>query len=236
MDIAVCDDNKTILRELESQLLTLSMADNISVFSDLDAFWLSVDGGKRYDAVLMDIDWDEKAAGMDTAAELYKLCPETKIIYVTGHVEKFNQKVFLQRANMSGFLTKPVDIELLRANLQKAADDLTYQEQPALALQKQGATISVPLREIYFIESRRHTVNVHTAAEVITTYERLENIIRNMPSNFYQCHKSFIVNMNHISRIQSGEIYLKNGGRVPISRARHNETKEAYHNYIGRKL
>lgn len=236
MEIAVCDNDKMILREIERQLQTLSIADNVFIFSDLETFLLSVDGGKRYDAVLMDIEWNEKAAGMDTATELYKLCPDTKIIYVTGHVEQFNQQVFLQRANLSGFLTKPVDTDLLRANLQKVADDLPLQEQPALVLHKQGATVTVPLREVYFIESQRHIANVHTSGEIITAYERLEIIKRSLPNSFYQCHKSFIVNMSYISRIQSGDIYLKNGGRIPISRAKYTETREAYHAYIGRRF
>ena len=240
MLIAVCDDDELFLRDLESKLTSLSMADSISAFSSLDAFLLSVENGNRYDAVLMDIEWDDKAggggAGMDAASELLRLNPDTKIIYVTGHVKRFNQQVFLRRANLSGFLTKPVDIELLRANLQKVADDLLFQEQPMLVLHKQGAAISVPCREIFFIECQRHIVHVHTSGETVSTYERLKSIKSALPPNFYQCHKSYVVNMNHISSIKSGDVFLKDGRRVPVSRARYSETKEAYHNYRGSAL
>ena len=259
MLIAVCDDDELFLRDLENKLLSLAMADSICAFSSLDAFLLSVEGGSRYDAVLMDIEWGEKgvwavdgigsgdrgldggaqpscAAGMDAASELLRQSPGTKIIYVTGHVERFNQQVFLQRANLSGFLTKPVDIELLSANLRKVADDLPFQEQPSLVLRNQGATVSIPFREIVFVECQRHVVHVHTNGETISTYERLKSIMGALPPNFYQCHKSYIVNMSHISRIQSGDIFLKDGRLVPVSRARYNDTKEAYHTYVGRKF
>jgi len=56
MEIAVCDDNKEFLIGFESQLKTLFMVENVFAFSDLYTFLFSIDGGKRYDAVLMDIE------------------------------------------------------------------------------------------------------------------------------------------------------------------------------------
>jgi len=57
MEIAVCDDNQLFVDEIKAQLHSLEMANNISAFTDMNAFCLSVKGGKRYDAILMDIDW-----------------------------------------------------------------------------------------------------------------------------------------------------------------------------------
>jgi len=233
MEIAVCDDNKLFLAEIEEQLQTLSIVDNISAFNDLDTFLFSIDGGKRYDVVLMDIEWSNKAAGMDTATELYKLCPETKIIYVTGHVDMYSQQIFLNKANLSGYLTKPVNIELLLSNLQKVADAMPYHEQPALVLRSEGTIISIPMREIFYIQSQNHNIVVHTAGETVTVYERLGSIMRSLPGSFFKCHKSYIVNMNQIRRFQSGDILLKNGELVPVSRLKYRETKKAYFNFMG---
>jgi DNA-binding LytR/AlgR family response regulator len=236
MVIAVCDDNELFLKEIEEQLKTIPLVDSISTFSNLDAFMFSIDGGKRYDAVLMDIMWHENAEGMSAATELFKLCPDAKIIYVTGHVEQFSQQIFLHRAKLSGYLTKPVDIELLRANLQKVADGLHLADEPALTLRQQGGTISIPLREINYIESMGHTVRVHTDGETATAYEQLEDIMRLLPPGFCQCHKSYIVNMGRIRRFQSDGVLLKNGSHIPVSRARLIQAREAYHNYIGHKF
>jgi DNA-binding LytR/AlgR family response regulator len=171
---------------------------------------------------------------MNVAEELYKLCPETKIIYVTGYNDRFSQHVFLYRANLSGYLTKPVDMELLQANLKKVANTLPFQEQPVVVLRQNGAPVSVPLREIYFIETQGHTIQVHTAGETVTAYERLETILRSLPAGFYQCHKSYIVNMSQIRRFQINDILLKSGERVPVARARYSKTKEAYFRYMGK--
>jgi DNA-binding LytR/AlgR family response regulator len=233
MEIAVCDDNEVFLRGIEGQLYKLPMVNNVYAFSNLDTFLFSIDGGKRYDAVLMDIEWHDRVAGMDAAAALYRLCPEIKVIFVTGRVERYSQQIFLQRSNLSGYLTKPVDIELLRANLQKIADALPFEEQPSLVLRQQGAPVSIPFREIFFIESQGHTVQVNTAGETVTAYDRLENVLRSLSAGFYQCHKSYIVNMSQIRRFQSSDILLKNGRCVPVSRTKYNETKEAYFRFMG---
>ena len=233
MQIAVCDDNKMFLHEIREQLLSLSMADNISLFEEPGAFLLSVKNGQRYDAVLMDIDFKQDSTGMDGAEELYKLSPKTKIIYVTGNVE-YSQYIFFQRANLGGFLTKPVDIQLLQANLKKVFDSALYDDEPTLMLKQGSTAIHIPLREICFIESKGHTIETHTTTgEVIISYERLANIMRSLTAGFYQCHKSYIVNMRQIRRFESNAIILKNNKLIPVSRSKYRETKEAYFSFIG---
>jgi DNA-binding LytR/AlgR family response regulator len=113
---------------------------------------------------------------------------------------------------------------------------MPFLNEPSLLLERRGAPVSVPLREIYFIESRGHTVCVHTGGETIVAYERLENILRSLPAGFYLCHKSFIVNMGRIRRFEPGGILLKNGETVPVSRAKYAATKKAYFDFIGKSF
>ena len=236
MKIAVCDDNMLFLQDIKAELQALPMVDSVALFSDLTKFLFSIEEGQSYDAVLMDIEWDEKISGMDAASELFKLCPEIKIIYVTGHVEQFSQQIFLSRANLSGYLTKPVDTALLQENIQKVAETLHAQDQPVLMLKTKGALISIPMREIYFIQSQGHIACVHTADETIKAYEKLGKILQSLPADFYQCHKSFIVNMSKIRRFLSDEVLLKNGASVPVSRAKYTATKDAYFTYMGQRV
>jgi DNA-binding LytR/AlgR family response regulator len=234
MDIAICDDNRLFLAEMQKQLQTLPTVEHTFLFSDLNAFLFSVDSGKRYDAVLMDIDWDQDSNGMDVAEELYKLSPETKIIYVTGYSDRFSQRIFLYRANLSGYLTKPVDRELLQANLNKVAAALPFNAELSLMVRRQGTLIPIPFREIYCIESWKHTVTIYSNREAVISYERLAKIMESLPADFFQCHKSYIVNMRQIQRFQPDGILLKNGKLVPVSRSKYNATKQAYLSFIGK--
>ena len=236
MRIAVCDDNELHLLEMKDKLSTLPMVDNAFYFSDLSLFLSSIEDGHSYDAVLMDIDWEQDSTGIDAATEVYKRNPDIKVIYVTGHSERYAQRVFLQKSNLSGFIAKPVDDEILKANLQKVAEAVPLSEQPVLVVRQNSALISIPLREIYFIESWKHRITIHNAHEPVVSYERLEKIMASLPAGFYQCHKSYIVNMMHIQRFQADEIVLKNGLTVPVSRSKLAYTKKAYLSFIGKSF
>lgn len=255
MEIAICDDVKLNSQEIEAQINTLNVADNIYTFSDIGAFLSSINNGKRYDIVFMDIKWDSKkdeaqfcdsqqdanitepqdAVGIDIAAKLYRLCPQTKVVYVTGYVE-LSQYILFNKSNLCGFLTKPVDIKLLQAVLQKAASELSHEAQHFLELKQKGSIVYIPTRKILFVESKGHTVNVHTTDESITSYMRLEGVMQQLPAEFFRCHKSFIVNMRWVRRFLTNEILLKNDSKVPVSRARLAATKEAYFMFMGQNF
>lgn len=59
MRIAVCDDNVLFLKEIKIQLEKLDIVSQIFCYSSLKTFLFSVEDGQRYDAVLMDIEWQQ---------------------------------------------------------------------------------------------------------------------------------------------------------------------------------
>ena len=234
MQIAICDDNELHLMDMKNKLSSMPMVENAFYFSELPAFLSSIDEGFSYDAVLMDIDWKQGETGIDAAAEVYKRNPGIAIIYVTGHTDIYSQRIFLSKANLSGFISKPVDMEILESNLKKVAEALPFNEQPALVVRQHGTIISIPFNEIYYIESSKHTIIINSTEESIVSYERLKEVEKSFPAGFYQCHKSFIVNMRQIQRFKRDEILLKNGKRIPVSRSKFAETKAAYLSFIGK--
>ena len=233
MQIAICDDNHLFLERFRVQVGELGLARKIDCYSTLKQFIYSLDDGIQYDAVLMDIDWKQDETGMDAAEKLYQLSPQTKVIYITGYNDRFSQQIFLYKANLSGYLVKPIDTGLLQANLTKVKKTLEDQEEPLLTLSSHGKPLSLPCRDILYLESLGHTVNIYTQEETITVYQRLEKILPMLPGGFIQCHKSFVVNMRQIRRFQPPDILLKNGVLIPVSRKRYAETKEAYFRFMG---
>lgn len=201
MRLALCDDNREFLAQMEQYLRTLPQVESTAAFSTLDSFLLSVENGAQYDAVLLDINWNQPLNGMDAAEQLLTLSPRTQIIYITGYGERFVQQIFLQKSNLSGYLTKPIDPELLHANLDKAAK-AGRSAPPSLTILSQGKPISLPADEILYLESRGHTVQIHTADEIIPVYQRLDEIAGRLPDSFCRCHKSYLVNLRQIRRIQ----------------------------------
>lgn len=233
MLIAVCDDNEGALAELERQLRQAAQVESVSCFTSLEAFLCCVEEGRRYDAVLLDIDWAGRDAGLDAAERLAELCPRTRIVFVTGYNDRFSQQIFLRGATPSGYLVKPVDQTLLEACLEKLAAELLLEEEPALVVRSRGGVLSIPAREILYLEGRGHNVLIHTVREDVAIYERLDGICDALPPGFCRCHKSFVVNMAHIRRFQQPDILLMSGAAVPVSRARYARAREDYFRFMG---
>lgn len=234
MRIAICDDDHVFLERFHRQVEDLNLARKIDCFSGLDTFLDSLESDAQYDAVLMDIDWKQDTTGMDVAEILRQQSHRTKIIYVTGYNDRFSQRIFLQRSNLSGYLVKPVDTALLRANLQKVRDAALEQDPPVLTLSVSGKPVSIPCREIVYLESLGHTVDIHTRADVVTVYEKLDQLAPRLPDGFLRCHKSYLVNMRRIRRFQAQDVLLDTGAAIPMSRSRSAEARAAYFRYMGK--
>lgn len=234
MQIAICDDDSLFLEHFCTQVEGLELARRVDSFSALGAFLAALEDGVRYDAVLMDIDWKQDENGMDIAQRLNERAPQTKIIYVTGYNDRFSQRIFLQKANLSGYLVKPVDSALLRANLEKVAEAAKEREEPVLTVSVSGKPVALAHREIVYLESLGHTVNIHTCAEVVVVYEKLDKLAMRLPEGFLRCHKSFLVNMRWVRRFQERDVLLDGGVAIPMSRSRSAESKAQYFRYMGK--
>lgn len=60
--------------------------------------------------------------------------------------------------------------------------------------------------------------------------------LEQLPEYFIQCHKSYIVNMNEISRLERNGICLEQDIVVPVSKSRYGETKKQYFRFMGQPV
>lgn len=233
MRLAICDDDLMFLEGFRAQVETLGLTRRIDCFSRPEELLDSLEDDTGYDAVFMDIDWKRDITGIDLAEWLNERSPQTKVIFVTGYNDRFSQRIFLQKSNLSGYLVKPVDSVLLRANLEKVAAAVKEHE-PLLTVTVGGRPRSIPLEKIVYLESLGHTVGIHTGEEVITVYERLDKLASRLSEGFLRCHKSFLVNMRRVRRFTEQNVLLDTGASVPMSRSRSAEAKSAYFRYMGK--
>ena len=236
MRVAICDDESIALEMFHEQLKEIREITQIRTYLASADFLLSVENGERFDLVFMDIDWKEEKTGIDFAADLLKLSPLTQIIYVTGYNDRFSQQIFLKNANLCGFLVKPVNMDTLLQLLEKAKEKMVLQEEEKLVVKGSGIIHAIPYQEISYFESAGRKLVIFTLDGKIEIYEKLDDLRKRLPEGFLQCHKSFLVNMNHIRRIDKNHILLKSGTEIPISRAKYAETRERYFRYMGETL
>ena len=88
--------------------------------------------------------------------------------------------------------------------------------------------------DIIFIESVGEYVRLHlTNAPAITTLFRLKNMETALPSDrFMRVHRSYIVNLNHVSGYSRSRVMLDNGEYVPVSV----NYRDAFREFVSRRM
>jgi len=241
MHIAVCDDTADVLQYIYAQVKGISFIDSVTPYNDFKDLITAVRTGKKYNVVLMDIDWGCAENGIDFASELFVLSPDIRIIFITGYPEKYSQQIFLGKVNLCGFLTKPINQEMLEKILSKALDEsiVTVNKkinEKNLTVSFNGTITSFKPDDIFYVESKGRKAIIHSAGSDYICYEQLGALKSRLPGYFEFSHKSFLINMNYIKRIERDKLYLINEISLPISKGKLNDLKREYFSYIDNYL
>jgi DNA-binding LytR/AlgR family response regulator len=237
MKIAICDDQQNALEHTMTKIRAGCPHNKIMTFHRISNLFQEIKNGMKFDLVLMDIEWDgEKKDGIDFATELYNLSPKTKIIFITGYPQRYSQHVFLKNTNLRGFMAKPIDTDILLKNMEKIKNEIILEESRKLILKFNGIITLVDPDDILYIESRGHTATVHTTDNRHFCYEKLNDLAKRLPEQFALTHKSFLVNMDKIRRIERGLVLLEKDNDIPISKSRYNELRDKYFRYIASNI
>lgn len=77
----------------------------------------------------------------------------------------------------------------------------------------------VRLQDILYIEGLKNYVQFNCKNEKITTLQNMKTLENELPSTtFFRIHRSFIINIDHVSKIDGNVVYLKEE-RIPIGQS-----------------
>ena len=231
MHIAVCDDEKNCLDDMEQLLKSYPGISRTEYYQKLEDLSAALKSGITYDLILMDIEWNQSTEnGIQFAAQYNLLSPQTQFIFVTAYNDKFSQKIFWETINLCGYLVKPVQKENLEKLLDKVRDKIFSSE--ALMVQHGGTTEKIPSSQIRYLESKAHQIVIHTLSGEVTIYEKLDVYEKRLHKDFVRIHKSFLVNMRYIRRIEMKEVTMQDGTVLPVSKARYSASRDKYFRFM----
>ena len=234
MRLAICDDDRQFLKEMEQRLMKYPFIEQVTQYARPEDLFQELEEKGRFDAVLMDIDLGEGHSGIEYARRLYREAPHLPVIYVTGYNDRYAQHILLEETNLVGYLNKPVEESLLLRYLNKVLDAQTAAVK--LAFHQQGSLLSLAADRIVYLESSNHVTVIHTLEASYTVYEKLDDIVRRLPEGFVRCHKSYAANMRYIRRLETGKLLLDNGTFVRVSSSLGAATKDAVFRYLSRQV
>lgn len=234
MKIALCDDEKDFLADFSQRIKALPYVTMVDCFFSFNGL---VDElcNEEYDVIMMDLEWHKKQDGMDIAAELWKRRSPARIVYVTGYIDKFVENTFIKKANVAGFLVKPISDEKLKRCLDSLLTE-SDEERDCINIHIQGKTILIKKKEILYMESRDHYVDIFMENEQYRTWGRLGDYEKKLADVCLRCHKGYLINMEYIRAISAVEIDLKNGRKLPIGRKYMQSVKTQFADYLLKKI
>lgn len=234
INIAICDDTieelKTINSYVEENFKEIGLSFKISLFNEGQDLIEHMNLSKElYDIIFLDI-YMKFSNGIDIAKKVREFDKECKIVFITSSKE---HAVDSYDVGALYYILKPVNREKLDSVIRMAVENLNKENKQVIIKNKKG-TYRISYKDILYAESNARVVNIHLkSGDIISFYSKLEEFIQSLhDERFLKCHKSFVVNMDYILKIENRSIFIINNITIPISSTNTSKIKEMYFNYI----
>ncbi|WP_318011125.1 LytTR family DNA-binding domain-containing protein [Clostridium sp. FP2] len=221
MNVLIVEDNKIQRKSLKKTIQQIDKDINIYESEDKDEA-LEITNDNNIDIFYIDITL-KNSSGLDFAMELRQI-PRYEfsfIIFLTTHVEYITQA--FKQVHCYDYILKPYDIADV-VNMTKrftlygnSVKDTPKDKSYVVFEIRKGIYVKIYVDEIIFIEVQLRIRMIHTVNGVYKVNNlALKNILKLINcDNIIQCHKSFAVNINNISKVESidsklSEIYFEN--------------------------
>ena len=165
----------------------------------------------RPEVVLMDVEMPE-LTGIECARAIQDRDPRTVIVFATAH-EEYMKSAFEVYA--FDYLVKPFRTERVLETLRRVRARFMEEEAAAkrpvtlnaggrITIRHRDGVAFVPIDEILLVQrEERQTVLVCTDNRRFITGENLSEVEARLdPAVFCRCHKSYIINLNHIAAVE----------------------------------
>lgn len=233
MKIAICDDEKQLLINIMSLLMSYEEERHTKLYcksyeNALDL--LSAMDHENYDLVFLDI-LMPGINGIQTAREIRQKNENIKIVFLTSSTEYAVESYSVQAFN---YLLKPVIKERLFPVLDQIAD-LLRKPYDSLTIQTQSSIFRLPYIKIEYIEIMSKTLYFHltdgSIKKVRGNLSQYEPLLLSRP-DFCKIHRSYMVNLNWVAEIRNKELTTMSGHRVPIARSACQQVRTAYTEFL----
>lgn len=233
IDVAIYDSKIESAKKIEKLLLKLYRQE-IQLFTcesifALENYVLDTRNG-NVDILFVSLSASEK----DTISRVGAMQKEFPNIQVTFLAEDITQAVHIFEADPAYFIKKPINEKYLQEAMNRMLSRLYKIRKRVLLFESPKGIFIIPRDEILYIESNRKEITfVLTMSRREKGIGRLDELMEKLGEGFVRCHQSYIVNVDKITCVSTKEITLFNEKRVPISRHRHKEARQAIVDYFG---
>ncbi len=227
LKIAVCDDLREEQIQLASHIRTYcadqSLEVGIKLFSSGEELLDSFQPG-MFHILFLDIYMGE-LDGVDVARRIREKDQTCAIIFATTSED---HGLVSYEVQASDYLVKPIQAEDVASAMDWCVEQIrsTYR---LLTVSCESGIVQLPLRDIQYIEIQGHTAMLYAEDRVLVTRRGLDELEQEIHNpDFLRCHRSFLVNMNHVRWLDKTSFRLHSGASVPIGSTISSKVKDQF--------
>ena len=201
---AMIEDDKNLLNDLYKILESIFMkydfdAEIVFYSTDVNEL-LNYIKNYKVDVLFLDIDLKSNLSGLEIAELVRSSNKDCYIIFETAHLEygliAYKYKTF-------DFICKPVTLQRVEECVLRLFDDISGLTKKFVRINNKNTIIAEA--DIKYIKKDGMKLIFHTENREYEIYSSFLKIQDSLPSNFVRCHKSFIVNIDNVTKVESNK-------------------------------
>ena len=234
MRIAIVEDDRIDMSQLRRTLEAFGaehgMQFEFNTFSSGEAFLAAFSAGK-YEMIFFD-NYIGETLGITLARHVRETDTEAALVFVTMSpdfaVESFD-------IGALHYIMKPVT----REGIAKVFDRWKAGRNtpgPMVELVVNRVPVRIPADSIQYIESADKNCIIHFQKQELKVHLPLDKLMEQLPMDrFLRPHRSYVISMDYIKRMNDHSFLLKNDETMPVSRLAWAEAKSKYMEYLLKK-
>ena len=219
INFVLCDDDLDTLNNLshifESIFMQHNLEATVSFATASDAKLLSYINDNPVDVLILDIELHSNYTGLEIAQKVRAKNKDCYIIFVTGYFEHIMQSL---EYNIFDYIYKPINKERLEKTVLRLFDYINGSTSNKTYIKLDSKNTIIEQSEIQYIKREGMKIIFHTPSRDYEVYSSFSKIQNKLPKNFIRCHKSFIANINNITKLEStsNQIYFSDKHQCDI--------------------
>lgn len=227
MKIAVCEDNEkdreTLCGQLASALTRRGAEADLETFSTAEEL-LETAEKTFYSMFFFDI-LLPGMSGMDAALKLRRQGNYSPVVFTTVTKDYLAQSYSVWAAH---YLVKPIADKDVDEALDRCFQAIKGEEE-TLEVMVSRHLEYIPYSDIYYITGNNRTCLVHTRTGQYVPYRSMTSMAETLTDRrFYQCHRSHIINLDHVQAVLRGKVAMRDDTLIPIKRGTTEDVRRAW--------
>ena len=181
----------------------------------------------QVDVLFLDINLNSRITGCDIADIVRRNNKNVYIVFLTGHLE---YALLAYKYKTFDYLPKPIVDERLEETVLRLIEDMNSGTTNYIRINNNRTIINAD--EVNYIKKDGMKLVFCTNNETYETYSSFSRFKNCLPENFIRCHKSYIVNMNNVTKLKANEniLELKNNQTCTLGAKYKNNFMEVFKN------